>query len=203
MAKGDATKPAVVGITEEQVGKMIAAALQGLPSEERVKVLIVEATTDLLKALKAALPEMIIETFEIEAKKNLENQPEFITKEQALDLLANVATFDWVNELLAKSFQSGTVENTLIEGESIKGFLTEERVRELIAEALLRLCPSPGDALLDGVPELEPFDDSLLYDLEIDGRPLTTDDILSGTKSADGVVTIVTRDGKKHVITRK
>ena len=76
--------------------------------------------------------------------------------------------------------------------------VTKEQVEAMFSEALLKLCPEAGEAIALPTGEVgELFDESLLEGHEIDGRPLTTDDILSGTKSDAGVVTVVTRDGRK------
>ena len=108
-----------------------------------------------------------------------------------------------VKQMIAEAIKGLVTPQQLKEGldalsKSLPPAVTKEQVEAMFSDALLKLCPEVGEVVSlpdEQIGEL--FDESLLEGHEIDGRPLTTDDILSGTKSADGAVTIVTRDGRK------
>lgn len=152
----------------------VAVPVAGI-TEKQVRELIAEA-------LKGFVTEDQVKTLIFDAHNGVVT----LISESIKDLVSNeklIALLQEVNDRISQSFE-----------DRVKELITESRHSEFIPGTL-------STAIAVNDEELDLFDPTLLENLEIDGRPMTTDDILSGVMNGD-VVTIISRDGQKHTITR-
>lgn len=184
MAEKKQTAVAVAGITEKQVRELITEALKGFVTEDQVKLLIVDVRDGFGTMITEAVTGLvgnerfnafIVELDELISQKTGDATKDLINNEQLTALLQKVT------EHIGEAF--------------------ENRLKELQQTLFTATTGSLSSAVFADNEEVDLFDPTLLEGLEIDGEPMTTEDILSGVMNG-GVVTLISRDGQKHTITR-